>query len=112
MRSSRKMTTVCIAPLREIAVGGRSSDCDRYLGPADLAQQTIKQPGPGLGIAECCRNAKYLQFRTAKRKCHSERVVDIVPDVGINNYFFRHRSRGRLRGLGLTKSRRTQQQHA
>jgi hypothetical protein len=50
-----------------------------------LAQQTIRDPGTRLGVAEVGRDPKNFKLRTAQRESERKRIVDVVTYVGVND---------------------------
>jgi hypothetical protein len=69
--------------------------CHNDIRAAGLSEKTIQQPGASFGVTERSRDSQNLKFRTAQRKRDGERVIDIVSDIGIDNYFL-----GNVNGSG------------
>src|ERR1700730_311887 len=76
---------------------------------AGFLQKTAQQASPELRVAPRARNSQDLELRTVQREPHSEGVINIAADVGVDDDFFR-RVGSRRRFLCLSGHGRTQQE--
>jgi len=78
-----------VAALRESALGGRGNTSSyRDFRPTSFGKEAVEELGAGLGVTEGGSDAEDLEFGAAEGQCDGEGIVDVVADVGIDDYFF------------------------
>ncbi len=86
-----------VAALGEGALGGRGNAGGyRDVRTSDFGEEAVEELGASFCIAESRGNAENLQFGAVQRESHGESVVDVIPNVGVDDDFFG----GRWSGLG------------
>ncbi len=101
MRGSGEMAAFAVTPLIH-DVGGmrRSASDDGNISAACFPKKPIYDFGAGLGVAEGGGYAENLEFGTLESERQGEGVVNVIADVGINDYsFWRGRRLRRLLSL-------------
>ncbi len=58
------------------------------VGATDFGEEAVEEFGAGFGVAEGGGDAEDLQFGAAEGEGDGEGVVDVVADVGVEDYFF------------------------
>ncbi len=78
-----------VAALGEVGFG-RGGCAGGYgdFGATDFGEEAIEELGAGFRIAEGGGDAEDLQFGAAEGEGDGEGVVDVVADVGVEDYFF------------------------
>ncbi len=78
-----------VAALGEVGFG-RAGCAGGYgdFGAADFGEEAVEEFGAGFGVAEGGGDAEDLQFGAAEGEGDGEGVVDVVADVGVEDYFF------------------------
>jgi len=88
-----------VPALRECALGGRGNTSSyRDFRAASFGKEAVEELGAGLGVTEGGSDAEDLEFGAAEGECDGEGVVDVVADVGVDDYFFGYGFLGNRRG--------------
>ncbi len=78
-----------VAALGEVGFGrGGCAGGYRDFGAIDFGEEAIEELGAGFGVAEGGGDAEDLKFGAAEGEGYREGVVDVVADVGVEDYFF------------------------
>lgn len=78
-----------VAALREGA-SGRRGNASRYrdFWVAGFGEKAVEEPSASFGVTESSCNAEDLEFGAAKSQGHSESIVDVIADIGVDYDFF------------------------
>src|SRR5882724_4794803 len=97
-----------VAALGESSFGWRGdAGGHRDFRAADFGKEAVEELGAGLGVTERGGDAEDLEFGAAESEGDGEGVVDIVADVGVEDYFFR----GGVGGGGLGAADGSSERH-
>src|SRR3989441_9903839 len=89
MRWLRIVPAFGVAPLRERAFTHRGrARCNGDVRTANFGKEAIDELSAGLGVSERGCDPDNLQFRAAQSQSESKSVINVVADVGVNDYFF------------------------
>jgi len=89
MRWLRRVAAFGVAALGERGLGRRGRTGGHgYLGVADFGEEAVQELGTGFGVTEGGSDAEDLEFGAAEGECDGEGIVDVVANVGVDEYFF------------------------
>ena len=89
VRRFGKMAGFGVAALGERGLGRRGRSYGHgYLRAPDFGEEAVEKLRPGFSVPESSGDAEDLQFGAAQGEREGEGIVDVVSDVGIDDYLF------------------------
>src|SRR6185437_8819931 len=69
----------------DVAVRSELARCDRDIAPANRREIPVDQARAQFGVTKVGGDTENLDLRTAQYQREGERIVDVIPDVGIQD---------------------------